>query len=119
MLKKKLIPGAKASWFNVTGGPTMQPGEIEDAIGMIESESDDNADIIWGNVIREEMGDRIMVTVIATGFDTAVQMSRPQPRVMEAQAAANGAPKTGFVPAPIMAPEEDLEVPTFIRRQAD
>ena len=85
---------------------------------MIESESDDNADIIWGNVIREDFGDKIMVTVIATGFDSHVQMMRPQPRVMEAQA-ANGATKPPFVPPASVAEKEDLEVPTFIRRQAD
>jgi len=117
LLEENSITGAKAALINVTGGAHMQLGEIEDAIGMIESESDDNADIIWGNVIREELGDKIMVTVIATGFDTAMQMSRPQQRAMEA--AANGIPKPGFSPSPIEPEKEDLDVPTFIRRQAD
>ena len=118
LLEENSITGARAALINVTGGLNMPLAEIEDAIGMIESESDDNADIIWGNVIREDLGDKIMVTVIATGFDSHVQMMRPQPRVMEVQA-ANGTPKPAFV-APAQAPEkEDLEVPTFIRRQAD
>jgi len=119
LLEENSITGAKAALINVTGGANMPLAQIEDAIGMIESESDDNADIIWGNVIREDFADRIMVTVIATGFDTHAQMTRPQPRVMEAQAAANGPAQPVFTPAPPSTEREDLNVPTFIRRQAD
>ncbi len=71
LLEENSIKGAKAALINVTGGPDMVLGEVEDAIGMIETEADDNADIIWGSVIREDMGDEIRITVIATGFDTA------------------------------------------------
>ena len=119
LLEENSITGAKAALINVTGGANMPLAQIEDAIGMIESESDDNADIIWGNVIREDFADRIMVTVIATGFDTHAQMTRPQPRVMEAQAVANGPAQPVFAPAPPSNELEDLNVPTFIRRQAD
>jgi cell division protein FtsZ len=115
LLEENSITGAKAALINVTGGSNMQLGQIEDAIGMIEEESDDNADIIWGNVIREDFGDRIMVTVIATGFDSHIQAIRPQPRAMEA--AVNAPSPPTFAPAP--AEKEDLDVPTFIRRQAD
>src|SRR4029078_4861409 len=74
LLEENSITGARAALINVTGGVNMPLAQIEDAIGRIESESDDNADIIWGNVIREDFADRIMVTVIATGFDTHAQM---------------------------------------------
>ena len=117
LLEENSITGAKAALINVTGGANMQLGQIEDAIGMIEEESDDNADIIWGNVIREDFGDRIMVTVIATGFDSHIQAMRPQPRAMEA--AVNAPPPPTFAPVPNSAEKEDLDVPTFIRRQAD
>ncbi|MGH9947447.1 MAG: cell division protein FtsZ [Pyrinomonadaceae bacterium] len=118
LLEENSITGAKAALINVTGGAGMQLAEIEDAIGMIESESDDNADIIWGNVIREDLGDKITVTVIATGFDTHAQMHLPQPRVMEAHA-ANGIAKPAFSSVAPSGELEDLDVPTFIRRQAD
>jgi cell division protein FtsZ len=119
LLEEDSITGAKAALINVTGGSNMPLAQIEDAIGMIEAESDDNADIIWGNVIRDDFGDRIMVTVIATGFDTHAQMMRPQPRALEVQAAANGPSQPTFAPGPPAAEKEDLNVPTFIRRQAD
>jgi cell division protein FtsZ len=117
LLEENSISGAKAALINVTGGPNMPLGEIEDAIGMIEEEADENADIIWGSVIREDLDDEIKVTVIATGFDSAVQNIQPRPIGYEPAVAVNGGP------APIYSPQdasaEDLNVPTFIRRQAD
>lgn len=116
LLEENSITGAKAALINVTGGEHMPLGEIEDAIGMIEEESDDNADIIWGNVIKEGMNDEIKVTVIATGFDTTAQMMMPNPRSVEG-ASGISTSSPGFASDGIK--EENLDVPTFIRRQAD
>jgi len=122
LLEENSIHGAKAALINVTGGPNMVLSEIEDALGLVESEADDQADIIWGSVIKEDMDDEIRITVIATGFDTAASVATPKPRIAEpvhAVAAASGSP----TPAPYipkdMAPVENLDVPTFMRRQAD
>ncbi len=117
LLEENSIKGAKAALINVTGGENMPLGEVEDAIGMIEGEADDNADIIWGNVIKPEMGAEIKVTVIATGFDSQAQLLMPQPRSNETQMAI-GAAAPGFA-GNERGQEEDLNVPTFIRRQAD
>ena len=113
LLEENSITGAKGALINVTGGENMPLGEIEDAIGMIEGEADDNADIIWGNVVKEGMEDEIKVTVIATGFDSHVQSMKPVHRPLEPMAA------TGTTGYGARAAEEDLDVPTFIRRQAD
>src|SRR5215204_1345867 len=119
LLEENSITGAKAALINVTGGENMPLGDIEDAIGMIEAEADDNADIIWGNVIKGGLDvDEIKVTVIATGFDSAIQSMKPQPRMMEHQIAANGGSSLHFPPQE-QSKDEDLDVPTFIRRQAD
>src|SRR3982750_1109791 len=113
LLEENSIKGAKAALINVTGGENMPLGEVEDAIGMIESEADENADIIWGNVIKSEMRDEIKVTVIATGFDSQVQSIMPLPKPLE-NYAASGSQSYGAGTSK----EEDLDVPTFIRRQA-
>ena len=113
LLEENSIKGAKAALINVTGGENMPLAEIEDAIGMIEQEADENADIIWGNVIKSDMYDEIKVTVIATGFDSQIQNVLPQPRIEHASAV--GASYVGGE-AP---PAENMDVPTFIRRQAD
>ena len=60
------------------------------------------------------MGDEIRVTVIATGFDSHVQNVVPQPRYAEPVMAVGGG---GF--APLDNGAENIDVPTFIRRQAD
>jgi cell division protein FtsZ len=115
LLEENSITGAKAALINITGGVDMPLAEIEDAIRMIEEEADDNADIIWGNVVKEGMGDEIKVTVIATGFDSQIQSMKPVPRPLETVNATSAS--AGYAAAPKQ--EEDLDVPTFIRRQAD
>jgi cell division protein FtsZ len=117
LLEENSIKGAKAALINVTGGENMPLGEVEDAIGMIEGEADDNADIIWGNVIKPEMRDEIKVTVIATGFDSQAHMMMPHSRPGEMPMAIGANTQSSF--APERNNDEDLNVPTFIRRQAD
>ena len=122
LLEENSIKGAKAALINVTGGPNMVLGEVEDAIGMIEQEADDNADIIWGSVIKEDLDDEIRITVIATGFDThsAVQMPKPRSQDTNAVAAAASATKPADILLPAdLQPVENIDVPTFMRRQAD
>ncbi len=116
LLEENSIKGAKAALINVTGGPQMVLGEIEDAIGMIEAEADDNADIIWGSVIKEDLGDEIRITVIATGFDSQAVISQPQPKAAEAHAVSSA--RIPFQPGDLNV-NEDFEEPTFRRRQAD
>lgn len=118
LLEENSIKGAKAALINVTGGPDMILGEVEDAIGMIENEADDNADIIWGSVIKDDMASEIKITVIATGFDSAASVSLPSPKVVEAVAVAANA-RANFTPIPEPLGSADLETPTFLRRQAD
>ena len=119
LLEEHSIKGAKAALINVTGGPDMILSEVEDAIGLIESEADDNADIIWGSVIKEDMGDEIRITVIATGFDTQVAAALPtKPKADAAHAVGRIAPADILLPSDLI-PPENLDVPTFMRRHAD
>ncbi len=122
LLDEHSIRGAKAALINITGGPSMILSEVEDAINLIESEADDNAEIIWGTVIKEDMGDEIHITVIATGFDTQSASQIPNLRVTETRAAAASAPSVPaseiLLPKDLI-PGENINVPTFMRRQAD
>ena len=116
LLEENSIKGAKAALINVTGGPGMVLGEVEDAIGMIESEADDNADIIWGSVIKDDLDDEIRITVIATGFDTQVAAQMPRAHAAEASA---GPPSQVTYAISDLKTVENIDVPTFMRRQAD
>ena len=116
LLEEDSIKGAKGAIINVTGSEDMPLGEVEDAIRIIEEEADDNADIIWGTVFKAGMEDEIKVTVIATGFDSKIQMQSPHPKHGETLPSNNGYPPQN---SPERKRVEDLDVPTFIRRQAD
>jgi len=63
------ISGAQGVLFNVTGGPGMGLFEIDEAAEIIKEMADPEANIIFGTVIDERMGDDLQITVIATGFD--------------------------------------------------
>lgn len=120
LLEENSIKGAKGALINITGSKNMPLDEIEEAISLIHEEAHDDANIIFGTVFDEEMEDEVKITVIATGFDNQAQMAIPQPMMPEhAQAISQfGARPTGFKP-PEKSKEEDINVPTFIRRQAD
>jgi cell division protein FtsZ len=65
------ISGAQGVLFNVTGGPNLGLFEIDEAAEIIKEMADPEANIIFGTVIDERMGDDLQITVIATGFDAA------------------------------------------------
>ncbi len=65
------INGAQGVLFNVTGGPSLALYEVDEAAEIIKSTADPEANIIFGTVIDERMGDEIAITVIATGFDAS------------------------------------------------
>lgn len=69
LLEDVSIEGATGILVNITGGVDMTLNEINDAMSLIEGASHEDANIIFGNVIEEDMRDELMVTVIATGFD--------------------------------------------------
>ena len=62
------IEGATGMIVNITAGPSLSLIEVQEASSILTKEADDSADIIVGAVINENMGDKISVTVIATGF---------------------------------------------------
>ena len=71
LLEEISIDGATGVLINVTGGPGITLHEINAASALIHEAADEDANIIFGAVVDENMGDLIKVTVIATGFDKA------------------------------------------------
>lgn len=63
------MQGAHGVLFNVTGGPDLSLGEINSAADIIRRAADPDANIIFGAVIDESLGDEVRITVIATGFE--------------------------------------------------
>ena len=83
-LLEESVEGATGILLNITGGKDLGLFEVNEAAEIIHSAADSNANIIFGAVIDEGMGDEIRVTLIATGFDK----SRSSPT------ARSGAPRS-------------------------
>ena len=65
------IAGAQGVLFNITGGPSLGLYEIDAAAEVIKETADPEANIIFGTVIDDRIGDEVTITVIATGFDSS------------------------------------------------
>jgi cell division protein FtsZ len=72
------IAGAQGVLFSISGGPALSLSEVEDAAAIIKETADPEANIIFGTVIDERMGDEISITVIATGFDATRTRETPR-----------------------------------------
>jgi cell division protein FtsZ len=73
LLENVSIEGATGIIINVTGGPGLTLWEVNEASTLITEAAHEDAEIIFGAVIDDRMGDEVRVTVIATGFDQPAQ----------------------------------------------
>jgi cell division protein FtsZ len=77
------ISGAQGVLFNVTGGSSLSLYEVDEAAEIVKATADPEANIIFGTVIDERMGDEIAITVIATGFDNTRRREQTHAQVTE------------------------------------
>jgi cell division protein FtsZ len=87
LLEGVSISGALGVLVNVTGGPTMSLVEVDEAVSVIHEAAGEEANVIMGAVVDESLGEEMMVTVIATGFNKrgvgTVRIARPAAKVIE------------------------------------
>ncbi len=110
LLEDISIHGARGILINVTAGPDVTLQEINEAAELIHAEAHDDANIIWGMVIDEELADMVRVTVIATGFG-----DREQARLSGSIPSASTRPSGVDSPAY----EKKLDIPTYARNKQD
>jgi cell division protein FtsZ len=103
------IEGATGILLNITGGPDIGLFEVNEAAEVVTSAADQNANVIFGAVIDDAVGDEVRVTVIATGFG-GVRRRRRTGSALEAPIPA--APLTG---GNFGGSDETLDVPSFLR----
>lgn len=104
LLEDNSIQGARGVLLNITGNADMTLFEVNEASTLVQSETHEDANIIFGTVIDENMGDELRVTVIATGFNNGgIQRRKETPAV----ASINTFKKE----------KEDLSTPAFIRNR--
>ncbi|MBT4594626.1 cell division protein FtsZ [bacterium] len=129
LLENVNIEGARGVLVNITGNTDLGLHEIHQAAGVIHDLVSEDANIILGSVINPELGEDIMVTVIATGFEPRVETTRiphihvapqikptaepvieraPEP-MPEYQAKSYGEEEKKYEPAPEPEPEPEIE----------
>ncbi|MBU5677302.1 cell division protein FtsZ [Alkaliphilus sp. MSJ-5] len=111
------ITGAKGVLLNITGGSNLGLFEVNEAAELVAQAADQDANIIFGAVIDEDLKDEIRITVIATGFekdmvkmiDTQEQNIIRRPEIKEVAATTEQDVKSDR--------NEDLDIPIFLRRK--
>jgi len=81
------ISGAQGILFNITGSSNLSLYEVTEAAEEIRANADPEANIIFGASFNERLGDEVMITVIATGFDSTRRRETVQ---RQAQGSASG-----------------------------
>ncbi len=141
LLEELSIKGARGVLINITGGPDTTLHEVNEAASLVRDEASQEANIIFGNVIQEDLEDEIKVTVIATGLCDPARVGRREPE--RGREASNVTPLRPPIRSEIRADEldeappvlnsarrserdeflspyeEELDVPAFLRRRQD
>jgi cell division protein FtsZ len=83
------IDGATGILLNISGGPDLKLYEINEAAEIVRNASSQDANIIFGSVIDENMNDKIKVTIIATGFTSGQKKAQKEEPVKSKKAKAD------------------------------
>lgn len=140
LLEDNSIQGAQGILINICGSSSLSLQEVHEASSVIQKAAHENANIIFGAVMDDNMKDMVKITVIAAGFkDTKKQVTQQKqtflPRTWKA--GRDISEQQELAPAPPPPPpnvvnqvkqtvrevvpepaKDDLDVPTFLRRQA-
>ncbi len=112
-LLEESVEGATGILLNITGGKDLGLFEVNEAAEIIQGAADVNANIIFGAVIDEEMGDEVRVTVIGTGFDHSPGRSARRDR---RERPADRNPRIGQRErSSLEISDEEIDVPPFLR----
>jgi cell division protein FtsZ len=129
LLDDACIDGAQGILINFTGGPDLSLHEVEEAARIVQDAAHEEANIIFGAVIDPGLQDEVRMTVIATGFPEKREVLTPGGKVVDLPRASRAPAMSGAgawrrrseVRAEADEPtdNDDLDVPAFLRRQAD
>ena len=149
LLEEGSIEGARGVLVNITGGPDLSLHEINEASSIINENITEDALLIIGHVVDNDMEDEVKVTVIATGFEKDRQqgtsgfdirpelldMSMPSsdegnvtpidgdnrniPAFIRFKSQKREVPSRSEVKSSLSFRKDDLDVPAFLRRKAD
>jgi cell division protein FtsZ len=129
LLDNTSIDGAKGILLNFTGGLDISLHEVEEAARLVQEAAHEEANIIFGAVTDPNLQDQVRVTVIATGFPEKKEVASAPAKVVDLPLNARSGPVAagGWRRRAAEARVEgddpfesvDVDVPAFLRRQAD
>jgi len=142
LLEDMDIQGAKGLLINITSGQDVTMDEIHEASTLIQSAAHEDANIIWGVVIDENMHEQMAITVVATGFSskpvvlsateepaislprdkrtaTVIDYNKPAFMRKKELGGEKEVVRLGMVVVDSILDEESYNVPTFLRKKAD
>jgi cell division protein FtsZ len=121
LLDEYSIKGAKALLVNITGGDTMSLADVSEASSAIVDLVGDEADIFFGAVTSQDLGEEIRVTVIATGIEPELQnvpLINPRTRISKQQSritAVDHPSHANLDPHDQESRDTDERIPTHVR----
>ena len=129
------LQGARGILVNITGGLDMTIGEFDEVGNVVREFASDDASVVIGTVVDAELHDEMRVTVVATGLTGARQASEPTLKLVQKNTGEIDYGEMTRRPAltrkqPQMEPRSEakkektmdleyLDIPAFLRRQAD
>ena len=130
LLEDVNVHGAKGLLINITGNTDLGLHEINEAASLVHEMVSEDAEIILGSVIDSSMGNEIMVTVIATGFEQAEEdavtyvatKKEHAKQSFQAEKEIENKPTAIVNPGNVSADAfnlSDLDTPTYLRKQAE
>jgi len=136
LLEDNSIQGAQGILINICGSSSLSLHEVHEASSVIQKAAHENANIIFGAVMDDNMKDAVKITVIAAGFkEAAKRQGQPKqsvlPKTWRAGREVPMQQELSQAPPSVVhqvaqnvrevapeVPKDDLDVPTFLRRQA-
>ncbi len=115
-LLESSVEGARGVLLNITGGSDLGIFEVNTAAELVQKSIDPDANIIFGAVIDEKMGDEISVTVIATGFDKDRIPSKDVKRFLDNGVGTPNSKRDKF--RDMLNGGDGLDVPPFLRERS-
>jgi len=131
LLEDVNLAGARGILVNITSGPDLSMGQFEEVGNIIKDFASENATVVVGTVIDPDMADEVRVTVVATGLGRQEKPTQETLRVVKTPLSANVDYKTldrptiirnrvdGDRDRAVMTHSDYLDIPAFLRRQAD
>ncbi|MBK5227643.1 MAG: cell division protein FtsZ [Actinobacteria bacterium] len=123
------IDGARGVLLNIAGGSDLGLFEVNEAATLVTKAAHPDANIIFGAVVDDTLGDEVRVTVIAAGFDRwgqrdAEELVRPDEEIFSMSSGEDDSLFGGKVSAEqreaehiVFDADEDLDVPSFLRNE--